>query len=203
MGVLNLHGENGITYALFNELTQNNNVAAFLDYVHWISKPNLNGLKVEAVHLFPSFGRGVQGIGEPDAIIITDRFIFYVEVETSEIQKLSSHFFSQFNRFMVLGKAVKESNQKKVRTYFRITDEKKVRGQYRTRKIIKDLLGKDREPYYILICDGRHNNPKRFLEDLQEKFSEKNIGVINFFRIKRLKFIGQKSMDTINFNLKK
>jgi hypothetical protein len=203
MGVLNLHGENGITYALFNDLTQNDKVSDFLDYVHWTEKSDLKGLKVESVHLFPSFGRGQQGIGEPDAMIITNKFIFYVEVETSEIQKLGSHFESQFRRFMVLGKSVKESNQKKVRTYFRITDDKKVRGQYRTRKIIKDLLEKDREPYYILICDGRHKRPKHFLESLQEKFSEKNIGFINFFRIKRLQFISRKTIDTINFNLKK
>ena len=68
---------------------------------------------------------------------------------------------------------------------------------------VKDLLEKDREPYYVLICHGRHKNPNKFLEGLQEKFSEKNIGFINFFRIKRLQFISQITMDTINFNLKK
>lgn len=195
------HGENGITYSLFNEISSKNKVKEFLNYVRWNDKSFLKELIIESVHLFPSFGRGRSGLGEPDAIIIADKSVIYVEVETSNMN-LEPHFYYQFSNFMLIGESIFRSDKKKIRSKFIINDTKKIRGKYRTRKLVKDLLSKKREPHYVLICDGTPNELNRLNNQLNKnKIKTDKVGYISFRTIKRLPFI-TKTKEVINYNLK-
>ena len=196
------HGENGITYSLFSELIEKNKVKEFLGYVRWKNKSFLKKLEVESVHLFPSFGRGKHGIGEPDTIIIANDSVFYVEVETDDVARLGSHFFHQFSNYLVLGESIFKSDKKKIQSRFVISDSKKFRGKYRTRKLMKELLAKKRTPYYIVISDGSPNELKTLDAQLDKKnIKVDNLGYISYRTIKRIPFI-TKTMEVINFNLK-
>lgn len=172
---LTLHGENGITFSLFTELDDATKIYNFLDNVKWNNKPKIPlagsiGQGDLQVHLFPSFGRR-YGAGEPDAIIIYGEYIFFIEVETKSIDKLSKHFFKQLNNFNSIGEEIVSSVQKKiVRNPFFFNRKQRVYGQYRTRKILKELLNvPNAKDYYIVITNDRSLSAEKFQKWLAEQ----------------------------------
>lgn len=94
---LSLHGENGMTYALFSELDVANKMKLFLKSIRMIDDDDKFKEMVETeskteTHLFPSFGRGygrsdVSGFGEPDVLILTNQFYVLLEVETKTFEE--------------------------------------------------------------------------------------------------------------------
>ena len=81
------HGENSITYTMFTHFDEHQ-LARLVENAEWIHRPKLKRDEIEAVHLFPSFGRK-YGYGEPDAIIIASELVLYVEVEMADFSKQS------------------------------------------------------------------------------------------------------------------
>jgi len=216
---LTLHGENGITFSLFTELDDTNKIRNFLTNVKWNVEPYLPeaieiGKDDFQVHLFPSFGRR-YGAGEPDAIIIYGEFIFFIEVETKPIAKLSKHFFKQLNNFYSTGKFISETNQKKVvGVPVSITEDQRVYGQYRTRKIFKELFKKSNpQVYYIVITNDHVGDKKKsslsltslnnrlYDNSFPAEFCDK-LGWIGFSSINKLK-ANNKTKKVIQFNLEK
>ena len=215
---LTLHGENGITFSLFTELDDAFKIRNFLTNVKWNKKPSLpdaSGLQKDKlqVHLFPSFGRK-YGAGEPDTIIIYDNLLFFIEVETKSIDKLSPHFFKQLNNFNAIGEYVTSSKQKKVvGKAVSITEDKRVYGQHRTRKVFQELLKhSDPQVYYIVITNDPAEQKQTSLSSLNKlndrikieipkSIIEDKLGWIGFPSINRLE-ANNKTKEVIQFNLK-
>jgi len=216
---LTLHGENGITFSLFAELDSATKIHNFLKNVKWNDKPKLPvATSIDQsdfqVHLFPSFGKR-YGAGEPDAIIIYNNLIFFIEVETKSVDKLSHHFFKQLNNFNSIGEYIISSSQKKVvGKPISITEKQRVYGQYRTRKVLNELLMiQNSKDYYIVITDD-HVGTKETLSYSLDKLNNRietilpnstiieKLGWIGFPSINRLPGIN-KTKEVIQFNLKK
>lgn len=211
---LTLHGENGITFSLFAELDDSTKIQNFLDNIKWNVKPKLPLVKDFQVHLFPSFGRR-YGAGEPDAIIIYADYIFFIEVETKSVCKLTPQFFKQLDNFNTIGEKAVSSVQKKiVGNPFFFNKKQRVYGKHRTRKIIKELLGvPNAKDYYIVITNdhvGEKNTTSYALDTLNTKIKSnlpstkiyQKLGWIGFPSINRLKG-NNKTKEVIQFNLKK
>lgn len=211
------HGENGITFSFFSDIKNLKNLKNFLKNIKWISQdPDIKNInKNYQIHLFPSFGRGQYGLGEPDVIIITNNSVFIIEVETSTINKLPINYYNQMNRFIKLGKYFE--NYKKIKpTYPLIIDEnnnKKIKGRQRTRKIIKEILLIDTpRPFYYITITNDHLSKKitgltsknYFQKNVITNFSNNNSninhGLFSLFSINRLNFSSQQTKDTIIFN---
>lgn len=117
-----LHGENGITFALFTELEKEEKIKDFLEKIELLNgeKLPLGNEKSFEVHLFPSFGRGgkTSGLGEPDCMIFTNDFYLFIEVKTEEFhggdltsiiiseakEKKPNRIVKQLERFYFIGR---------------------------------------------------------------------------------------------------
>lgn len=202
---LQLHGENGITFQLFSELSKDaRKLVYFLEHVEWATKPELSEDSKFEIHLFPSFGRKT-GLGEPDVIIIFGNNVFYVELETTKIENLQKEFFKQFFNFIRIGETLKTSGKRKVRKYFDFGEGKRARGLFRTRKLITDLLNRPHEAFYIVVSNDSPKCLTRLLNRLggeRREIPRDRIGWISYRSVKRFKNISRETVDTINLNLK-
>lgn len=101
------YGENGFTFHAFTTLTELE-LRYVLEKSRIISKSKIirflgNVGHIEDVYLFPSFGRRI-GFGEPDVVIVTEKYVIFVEVERdvqpSNIDAWASFVKSNtYNRF--------------------------------------------------------------------------------------------------------
>jgi hypothetical protein len=190
------HGENGITYSIFSQLDTDEKVKYFIRHITWldeVNKPIEKQIENAVVHLFPSFGRGQWGLGEPDVIILSDYYLFIIEVETESMEKLPGHFYKQFRNFIEIGNTLqrfKREGRKKISgDAMKFNDGKKVYGQYRTRKLIQDILNREKvEPYYINITNDHKKDGVHELSSIVNKLSgdiDLNFGWIGFNSIAR------------------
>lgn len=95
MTQLKLYGENAFTFLLFNEVNSGaEKLTKLLEELKRFDKPKSKFLDAERkkeeklylnkepeIWLFPSFGKR-SGFGEPDALLLVDRYVFWFEVET-------------------------------------------------------------------------------------------------------------------------
>ncbi len=200
-------GENGITFTLFNDLVQNKKVTNFLSDIDWVRKNRkleLQKENVKFVFLFPSFGRGKKGLGEPDAIIVTQRYNVFFELEMCRIDELK-HFFDQFERFIFIGERLYESDQMRVSKKYGMifSSEKQTKGTKKQRKLFKEILGK-KEPLYVLITNDTKENKEKIFAIVEKKWPTmyNNFGFMNYGRIKKIKGLPN-TARIINFNLEK
>ena len=108
------HGENSITYQLFNLLDRHKLFLLLQRNTKWIKPIKIKEEDIEEVHLFPGFGKG-YGYGEPDVIILANDVVIYVEVEMDNLDHtLKNDFVAQVQRFADLGMDIFESNRKKL-----------------------------------------------------------------------------------------
>ncbi|MBS4015325.1 MAG: hypothetical protein KGZ86_02695 [Candidatus Latescibacteria bacterium] len=201
-------GENGITFTFFRDLVEKSKISDFLFNIDWTNKDIKNKLKKELVQyifLFPSFGRGKQGRGEPDAIITTTKYNIIFEFETASIDKLiktkSEHYTKQMKRFIVIGKDLCASNKKRLTSLgFPFSDGGKVIGTYKQRKMFKEVLGK--KPYYVLITDDDAKNNHKIFSMVKNIWPAiyDYFGFMNYGRIKRMRPLSN-TKTIINFNL--
>ena len=158
------HGENSITYQLFNVLDRKSLFLLLDSNTDWIEKPSIEKKEdIEEVHLFPSFGRR-DGWGEPDAIILAHKVIVYVEVERDNLDckhVLKEQFIAQIQRFADLGNEISKSHRMSLRDNKKFeggprTNERKRKfyGPQRLRSLYKKIKKKNREPFLLVISDS-------------------------------------------------
>ena len=214
------HGENSITYQLFNVLDKHK-LFRLLKNTVWIEEPILDEEDIEEVHLFPGFGKA-HGYGEPDVIILAKSVIVYVEVEMDNLNnKLKDDFVAQIQRFAELGVDIFESNRKQlVRDKFEGRGRNGTRraflGRRRLRSLFKKIKSKPKKPFLLVISDSREKDVNvENLKERMEKNAEKNeklkkqwdlnklsLGWISFKKIKQMR--GMKPIcTTIDYNLEK
>ena len=112
--LLRMYGENAATFLIFHALTSCNNAVQEVllkrlkrfgngGTKKWPAAQNIQ------VWLFPNFGKA-QGFGEPDAVILADDNVFWIEVETTaDFQSgttSSKHSLLQLWRFNLLQQAL-------------------------------------------------------------------------------------------------
>lgn len=216
------HGENGITFTVFSELNTDEKVQYFIKQTEWIDcneNPQQQGITNCQIHLFPSFGRQ-HGIGEPDVMILSDSYLFIIEVETEPIHKLPGNYSEQFERFIRLGGLIENlwnNNKKKVgNTGLRVSEDEKFKGRYRTRKLMQDILTDKRKIYYITLTNDHKKDGIKELNKLKNAVVSAddniNMGWIGFYSIKDFGTFNNNDIDqfidierikhVINFNLK-
>lgn len=208
-----IHGENGITVALFYDLCRKGKLNYLLEHIDWIGKKPAVMFNSESLvcHLFPSFGRGQYGMGEPDAVIVCpEKFAVFVEVETTAIEYFSPTFYKQFANFIAIGERLAHDPKKRFIKQYSFTKDKKkkTRGGYNTRKFIADLLKYEFTPYYLVIASG---SPKSVVK-LRDTIIKKNpslvgvldnrLGWLSLGSVKRFSCLGQETRKIIQFNLK-
>jgi hypothetical protein len=106
------------------------------------------------IHLSPCFGKR-DGFGEPDALILGERAAVIVEVETTRVEDLPGSFFKQLGRFAELAESLDVHGKRRFRGYLQGRGGRRVRGKYRTRKLIDTALKRDLSFYYLVIGEGR------------------------------------------------
>jgi hypothetical protein len=202
------YGENGITFTLFDELASRDKVKRLLWNISWGDKDiphELDKDKIERIYLFPDFGKR-YGPGEPDAIMITRRFLIFFELETEPFAKKTDHLSKQLKRFFSIGRDLLESKAKRVSRkrgflwpgYSDMTGaSKSTRGLFRSRKIFKDLLG-GRNPIYVVITADSIGNAKHFFSGFPNQTGQ--LGFISYGKIKRMKDL-PRTKKVIDFNL--
>jgi len=155
-----------------------------------------------------------MGLGEPDVVIACDKYLFIIEVETDQIRKLSATFFNQLRNFYSFGEYILKNKERyKVVGKPLEIENKKMKGKYRTRKFLMDLLKTDYiDIWYIVITNDHIKQEKgksslNLLSDKlnkklsQNEFNTNKLGWIGLPSISRLKNI-PKTVKTIQFNLK-
>jgi len=213
-----LHGENGITYALFTALDDIDKMNYFLKFITY--HPSTSKLKEEyswpEIHVFPSFGRK-NGIGEPDVMILHGTNLFVVEVETASHAKggLPHNFYDQFQRFIDLGITLerdKSSGRKKMgkNPVAVANTEKYFKGEFRTRKFYQTLMARGiQQYYYILISNDHKDYIEKNVNQIYSKFTfegNHHFGWIGLNSVKRFTCFDdntkQMIQETIDYNLK-
>ena len=208
-----IHGENGITVALFYDLCRMGKLSYLLEHVDWIGKKPAVMLNSESItcHLFPSLGRGQYGMGEPDAVIIClGKFAVFIEVEAEYIERFETTFYKQFARFIAIGKKLESDNKKRfVKQYFFTEDKKrKTRGGYNTRKFIADLLKHKCMSYYLVIARGASNSVDKLRKAIIQKnpdladVLDTRLGWLSLGSVMRFRCLSQNARKIIQFNLK-
>jgi hypothetical protein len=90
MTQLKLYGENAFTFLFFNEINgDEGKLKKLLESLKQFDRPKSKFLDTATldlknepeIWLFPSFGKR-QGFGEPDAVLLVDKYVFWFEVET-------------------------------------------------------------------------------------------------------------------------
>ncbi|PZC51850.1 MULTISPECIES: hypothetical protein [unclassified Mesotoga] len=170
---LRMYGENSATFLLFQALSQCpkgieelflNNLKAF-GTGRRTEKKSFENVEV---WLFPNFGRGI-GFGEPDALILADGLVFWVEVETtincktrSAALKRSLRQMWRFHLFqLAVNKGIKIRDGSKVLMGSTLSDDNslrdakvKIRDHGVLRKDLPNRLkkaGENLHDHYVLL----------------------------------------------------
>ena len=204
------HGENSVTYQLFNELDKHKLSLLLNNNTNWINKIKIKKEDIEEVHLFPSFGKR-YGYGEPDVLILASKIVIYVEVELCDLErkKLPDPFVKQMEKFKNLANDISKSDRKKLRLINKFEGEcgYKFLGQKKLRSLYSKIKKEDRTPCLLVISNS--SNDKFNVKALNKKMEHKNLdlnglnlGLISFRKIKRMKGMSS-TAKTINYNLEK
>ena len=204
------HGENSVTYQLFNELDRGKLFLLLNKYTKWIDDFKMKEVDIKEVHLFPSFGKR-YGYGEPDVLILTSNKVIYVEVELCNLDKggLPDPFVKQMKKFKSLAKDIQRSERKKLRLIkkFEGASGYGFLGQRKLRSLYSKIKEEDRTPCLLVISNSSKNEID--IENLSNKMKNKsldldglNLGWISFRKIKKMKGMSS-TVKTINYNLEK
>jgi len=204
------HGENSITYQLFNEMDRHKLFLLLQNNTDWIQEFKLKEEDIEEVHLFPSFGKR-YGYGEPDVLILASNMVIYVEVELCNLQKrgLPDPFVKQMEKFKDLAKDIYSSDRKRLRLIKKFEGESgyKFLGQKKLRSLYKTIKEGNRIPCLLVISDSSNKdidvgylNKKMESENLN--LDGLNLGWISLRKIKQMKGMSP-TAKTINYNLEK
>jgi len=204
------HGENSITFSLFDEIDRHQLALMINNNIEWNKKYKINENDIEGIHFFPNFGKK-YGYGEPDTIIITKDRAIYVEVELSDFssnQQIPKPFVKQMNKFIMLANDIKKSSTKKLLEQFKGDDGYKFYGKRKLRSIYQQIKKRSREPIFLVISAGSQkiniNNdyPLNKIIDCITNKKNRTIGWIGFDKIKKMKGLS-KTTKIINYNLNK
>lgn len=165
-----LHGENGITFALFGMIGKKQ-LSRLLANASWsdagvIHSYRIKPEQIQFVHLFPNFGKR-WGYGEPDVIIITDKLVIYVELELSDLSKhqWSSTYKEQIKKFILLGEDLKNSKMRLlVKKFIGPTSGFSFEGKQALRRIFKQIQHKKRDSCILTISQGKSLDLNRLYE---------------------------------------
>ena len=204
------HGENSVTYQLFNEIGKHRLFFLLSKHTDWIHKFEIKEEDIKEVHLFPSFGKR-YGYGEPDVLILASNMVIYVEVELCDLDKgeLPDTFVKQMKKFKDLAKDINKSERKILRLIEKFEGESgyKFLGQRKLRSLYSKIKKEDRTPCLLVIPNS--SNDKFNVKALNKKMEHKNLdlnglnlGLISFRKIKRMKGMSS-TAKTINYNLEK
>lgn len=206
-----IHGENGITVTFFYDLCKNNKINYFLEQIRWKNKKIHLSSDADDIkcHIFPSFGRGSFGMGEPDAVIVGSSFVLWIEVETCALRDLSKTFYNQFANFIKIGEQIENDTRKRFLRYYKFEDYKKVRGGYNTRKFISDLLKRKREAFYLVIADDEPNVVEKLYDNLCLQYKShpriinalSKLGWLSLRSVQRFNCLNKETKKVIRFNI--
>ena len=203
------HGENSVTYQLFNELDKHKLFRLLNIHTRWINTFKIEEADIEEVHLFPSFGKR-YGYGEPDVIILASKMVIYVEVEMCNLEKkreLPKPFVKQINKFTKLARDIKKSKRKKLSFINKFAGESGFTflGQKKLRSLYMNIKKEERMPCLLVISDS--SSYEIDVEGLNTKMEDKklnlrglNLGWISLKKIKRMRNIPS-TTKTIDDNL--
>jgi len=205
------HGENSITYQLFNELDKHKLFLLLHNNTAWLREFKMNEEGIEEVHLFPNFGKKF-GYGEPDALILTSDKVIYIEVEMCDLNKgkLPEPFIKQMKKFKDLAKDIYKSERKRLTKKFEGASGYKFQGPKRLRSLYSKITKKPRDPHLLVISDSSDKDMDvEYLDCLYKKVKKEgldldglNLGWISLRKIKRMKGLSS-TAKTINDNLEK
>jgi len=205
------HGENSITYQLFNELDKHKLFLLLHNNTAWLREFKMNEEGIEEVHLFPNFGKKF-GYGEPDALILTSDKVIYIEVEMCDLNKgkLPEPFIKQMKKFKDLAKDIYKSERKRLTKTFEGESGYKFQGPKRLRSLYSKITKKPRDPLLLVISDSSDKDKDvEYLDCLYKKVKKEgfdldglNLGWISLRKIKRMKGLSY-TAKTINDNLEK
>jgi hypothetical protein len=203
------HGENSITYQLFNELGKHKLFLLLHNNTVWVHEFKMNEEDIEEVHLFPNFGKKF-GYGEPDALILAAEKVIYVEVEMCNLNKgkLPEPFIKQMKKFKDLAKDIYKSDRKRLTKKFEGASGYKFQGPKRLRSLYSKITKKPRDPHLLVISDSSDKDiDVEYLDCLNKKVKKEgldlgglNLGWISLRKIKRMKGLSS-TAKTINYNL--
>jgi hypothetical protein len=204
------HGENSVTYQLFNELDKHKLSLLLNNNTNWINKIKIKKEDIEEVHLFPSFGKR-YGYGEPDVLILASKIVIYVEVELCDLErkKLPDPFVKQMEKFKNLANDISKSDRKKLRLINKFEGEcgYKFLGQKKLRSLYSKIKDDDRVPCLLVISNSSSREVKAV--DLERKMKSKgldlnglNLGWGSFRKIRNMKQLSS-TAKTIKYNLDK
>ena len=178
------HGENSITFCVLGGFDKQQ-ITSMLRHAYW-NKPkgespkSTNENEIEYVHLFPNFGKR-YGYGEPDGIIITNRFVVYVEFELKDpsSDKSDSFFVRQMNKFMLLARDLAADKRKRLRKMFE--GEFSFFGKTALRRLFQHLMSSDmRLPCFLAVSQGKRGETHERLVKLLCPFGDKIVGWSNY-----------------------
>lgn len=202
------HGENSITFFLFGLLGKKQ-LSRLLANAKWntpgeVNPKTIEPEQIEYVHLFPNFGKR-YGYGEPDAIIITDRLIVYVEVELIDLskRKLPDCFTKQMGKFMKLATDLKKAKVKKLLRTFEGESGYSFYGRQSLRRVFNQITSKKHAPCFLIISSGNNLDLDKICKKMRIPDGT-HVGWISFNKIKRMKGIREiKIARVINHILNK
>lgn len=190
------HGENAITFALFGTIGKNQ-ISRLLGHVKWdgLCSAALKSDSIQCIHLFPNFGKKF-GYGEPDAIIISDNYVFFVEVELTDLskRKYPVAFCKQLRKFASLGLDLEKSSRKRLESKF--VGNFSFEGKQALRRIFRQIKSKKRKSCLLVISGGRILDPDRMRITL-ELCKEIPLGWVGYNKIKKMKGM-QHIVEVIN-----
>jgi hypothetical protein len=184
MAALKIYGENAFTFLFFDDAVRNNGVRTLLGNLKCFARPRAKfpaaSISLDAepeVWLFPNLGKRT-GFGEPDAIMMIDRYAFWFEVETDVELGSAEQPFRQLARCHYAAQALRRgpSLQEKGFAYAGPTvsdrDERKdarLRLRGHQASAFLRALGSASEHHYVLFSvhkprgdgDWRANLPAR------------------------------------------
>ena len=203
------HGENSVTYQLFNEIGKHRLFFLLSKHTDWIHKFEIKEEDIKEVHLFPSFGKR-YGYGEPDVLILASNMVIYVEVELCDLDKgeLPDTFVKQMKKFKDLAKDIYKSDRKRLTKKFEGASGYKFQGPKRLRSLYSKITKKPRDPHLLVISDSSDKDiDVEYLDCLNKKVKKEgldlgglNLGWISLRKIKRMKGLSS-TAKTINYNL--
>lgn len=204
------HGENSITYQLFNKIDRHKLFLLLHNNTNWSQEFEIKEEDIEEVRLFPSFGKR-YGYGEPDVLILASNMVIYVEVELCNLEKMKKKlpvsFAKQMKKFILLAKDIHNNKCKKLTKKFKGESGYEFFGQRKLRSLYSKIKKENREPCLLVISDS--SNKDIDVGSLNEKMKSEgidlnglNLGWISFRKIKKMKDMSS-ATKTINYNLDK
>ena len=205
------HGENSVTFKLFQSLDEHRLFLLLNENVTWEqgARATIREKDLKEVHLFPCFGKRT-GYGEPDAIILAAGKMIVVEVELKNLcaGKMPDAYVRQSKKFINLMKDISRSEVMRLsgkkpfsgETGGRFYGPKRLRSLYRKLGKGSDVV---QELYYLTISNS--SSSENALTLIREAIGEGEavgikLGHISFAKIKGMKKMSD-TVKTINFNL--